>query len=90
MIIITKKTIMDLQTRKIQFIQEFLKYANSNVLDKMEELIRQERNKEFEKEIKPMTLDEYEHRIAIAVEDVKNNRVRGASQLKNEIATINK
>jgi len=78
---------MDLQTRKIQFIQEFLKYANSNVLDKMEDLLRQERNKEFEKEIKPMTLDEYEHRIDTAFEDVKNNRVRSAKQLKNEIAT---
>lgn len=78
---------MDLQTRKIQFIQEFLKYANSNVLDKMEELLKQERNKAFEKEIKPMTLDEYEHRIDAAFEDVKNNRVRSAKQLKNEITT---
>lgn len=78
---------MDLQSRKIQFIQEFLKYANSNILDKMEELLRQERNKEFEKEIKPMTLDEYEHRIDAAFEDVKKDRVRSARQLKNEIAT---
>jgi hypothetical protein len=78
---------MDLQSRKIQFIQEFLKYANSNILDKMEELLKQERNKEFEKEIKPMTLDEYEHRIDTAFEDVKNNRVKSARQLKNEIAT---
>jgi len=78
---------MDLQTRKIQFIQEFLKYANSNVLDKMEDLLRRERNKEFEKEIKPMTLDEYQHRIDTAFEDVKNNRVRSAKQLKNEIVT---
>jgi hypothetical protein len=78
---------MDLQTRKIQFIQEFLKYANSSVLDKMEDLLRQERNKAFEKEIKPMSLDEYEHRVDNAFEDVKDNRVRTARQLKNEIAT---
>ena len=78
---------MDLQSRKIQFIQEFLKHANSNILDKMEELLRQERKKEFEKEIKPMTLDEYERRIDAAFDDVKNNRVKSARQLKNEIAT---
>lgn len=77
---------MDIQSRKIHFIQEFLKYANSNMLDKMEELLRQERNKEFEKEIKPMTLEEYEHRIDTAFEDVKNNRVKSARRLKNEIA----
>lgn len=78
---------MDLQTRKIQFIQEFLKYANANILDKFEELLKQERTKEFEKEIQPMTLDEYEHRIERAFEDVKNNRVKSAKNLKNEIAT---
>ncbi len=78
---------MDLQSRKIQFIQEFLRYANSNMLDQMEELLRRERNKEFKKEIKPMTLNEYECRIDTAFEDVKNNRVKSARQLKNEVAT---
>jgi len=78
---------MDLQSRKIQFIQEFLKYGNANILDKLEELLNQERTKEFEKEIKPMTLKEYEARVEKAFEDVKNNRVMSARKLKNEIAT---
>lgn len=78
---------MDLQSRKIQFIQEFLKYANTNILDKFEEMLKQEREKEFEKEIEPMTLKEYEHRIDKAFKDVKNNRIKSARQLKKEIAT---
>lgn len=78
---------MDIQSRKIQFIQEFLKYANTNILDKFEELLKQERQKEFEKEIEPMTLKEYERRIDKAFEDVKNNRVKSARQLKKEITT---
>jgi hypothetical protein len=41
----------------------------------------------FEKEIEPMTLLEYEDRIGKALEDVKNNRVKSAKKLKNEIAT---
>lgn len=47
---------MDLQTRKVQFIQEFLKHANENLLGKFEKLLKQEREKAFEKEIKPLTL----------------------------------
>jgi hypothetical protein len=78
---------MDLQSRKIHFIQEFLKYANTNILDKFEEMLKQERNKEFEKKIKPMTLKEYELRVLTAIEDVNNNRVRSAKTLKDEIAT---
>ena len=82
-----KKTVMDIQSRKIQFIQEFLKYANVNILDKFEEMLKQERKREFEKEIKPMTLKEYELRVETAFKDVKNNRVKRAKTLKDEIAT---
>ena len=78
---------MDLQTRKIQFIQEFLKYANTSILAKFEEMRKREREKVFEKAIKPMTLKEYEQRIDKAFEDVKNNRVKNARKLKKEIAT---
>ena len=47
---------MDLQTRKLDFIQDFLKYANTSILEKFGEMLRQEREKEFKQEIKPMTL----------------------------------
>lgn len=78
---------MDIQTRKIQFIQEFLKCVNENMLAKFEELLKQERINALEKEIKPMTLLEYEQRIEKAFEDVKNNKVKSARNLKEEIAT---
>lgn len=78
---------MDLQTRKIHFIQEFLKYANENLLGKFEKLLKQEREKAFEQEIKPLTLKEYELRMEKAFKDVKNNRVKSARVLKKEIAT---
>ena len=78
---------MDLQSRKIQFIQEFLKYANTNILDQFEEMLKKEREKVFEKEIEPMTLKEYELRVERAFQDVKSNRVKSARKLKQEIAT---
>jgi len=78
---------MDIQTRKLDFIQDFLKYANTSILEKFEEMLRQEREKELEQEIKPMTLKQYEHRINKALTDVEHNRVKSARALKNEIAT---
>jgi len=78
---------MDIQTRKIHFIQDFLRFANTNILNKFEEMLRRERERAFEKEIRPMTLKQYEQRIDRAMEDVKNNRVRSARTLKKEIAT---
>jgi len=82
-----KYKIMDIQTRKIQFIQEFLKHADAGMITKFEELFKQEREKALEKEIKPMTLKEYEQRINKAFEDVKNNKVKSARALKKDIAT---
>jgi len=45
-----------------------------------------ERTKAFEKELRPMSLSQYEQRIANAIADVKNNRVKTATSLKKEIA----
>ena len=78
---------MDLQKRKLHFIQDFLKYANNNLLDKFEEILRSEREKAFEKEIKPLTISQYEQRITKAVDDVKNNKAKTAQVMKKEIET---
>ncbi len=78
---------MDIQTRKLHFIEDFLRYANSSVLEKFEQILRQEREKELEKEIKPMTLTQYEHRIYKAIEDIKEGKVKSAKSLKKEIAS---
>lgn len=78
---------MDLQTRKIHFVQEFLRTANSSMLEKFEEMLRYERKKIYEEEIRPMTLNQYEQRIDKAIDDFKNNRVTNAQKLKKDIAS---
>ncbi len=79
--------VMDLQTRRIHFIQEFLSCANSNMLDRFEEILEQEQEKALEKELKPITIKEYEQRIEIAIEDVRNGRAKSVRDLKEEVAT---
>lgn len=78
---------MDIQARKLHFIQEFIRLENDSIIDKFEKLLRKERLKIIEKEISPMTLAQYEQRIDNALDDLKNNRITTAKQLKKEIAT---
>ena len=78
---------MDLQTRKLYFIQEFLRLANDGIIEKFEKVLQQERKKIVEKDISPMTLAEYEQRIDNAKNDLKNNRVTTARKLKKEITS---
>ena len=72
---------MDIQTRKLHFIQEFLRLANENIIEKFEKLLQQERKKIVEKDISPMTLAQYEQRINNAKSDLMNNRVTTANKI---------
>jgi hypothetical protein len=78
---------MDLQTRKINLIQEFLRLANENIVEKLEKMLHQEKIKIIEQEITPMSLAQYEQRIERAIDDLKNNRVTTAKTLKKQIST---
>jgi|TARA_B110000093_G_scaffold34900_1_gene36133 hypothetical protein len=71
---------VDIQTRKIEFVQEFLKLQSENVIARFEKLLKSE-NKGFE----PMTIEEFNKRIDKSMEDSKNDRVIEATELLNEI-----
>jgi hypothetical protein len=78
---------MDLQTRKIHFIQEFLRIANDGVVEKFEKMLQKERKKIEDPDISPMTMDQYEKRIDLALDDLDNNRVTAAKKLKKDISS---
>lgn len=73
---------MDIKTRKIEFIQEFLKVQSEDVISRLEKILQKE-NKPFEKEeFKPMTVEEFNERIDKSMEDSKNGKLTKASDLK--------
>jgi len=76
---------MDLQTRKLNFIQEFLRLKNEDLINKLEHLLRSEKQKQFEENINPMNLDDFNEMIDAAERDSKNNNVIPARDLKKEI-----
>ena len=76
---------MDLQTRKLNFIQEFLRLKNEDLVNKLEHLLRSEKKKQFEENLNPMNLDEFNKIIDSAELDSQNNNVILAKDLKKEI-----
>jgi hypothetical protein len=76
---------MDLQSRKIEFVQEFLKLQNEEIVLRIEKLLRQETNSAMEGEFKPMTKKEFNDRIDKSMEDSKNGRIIKAADLKVKI-----
>lgn len=76
---------MDLETRKISFIQEFLRLQNEDIVNGLEEYLRKRKAELFEKNAKPMTMEQYNAEIDQAMEDSKNGRMIKADDLKAKI-----
>jgi len=80
---------MDLQSRKIEFMQEFLKIQSEEMISKLEIILRKEYKILDKKEFKPMTIDEFNMRIDKSMEDSENGRLIDASDLKAKIEKWN-
>jgi len=76
---------MDIQARKIHFVQEFLRVADDELVTKLERVLRIERKKKLEEELSPMTMKEFNEIIDKSEDDFKNERVTEARNLLNQI-----
>lgn len=73
---------MDLQTRKLELIQAFLKVKSEDVISKIEKLLKAEKSKSTNNELKPMSIEEFNSRIDQSLEDSKNDKVIDQEDLK--------
>lgn len=74
---------MDLQTRKLNFIQDFLKLESEKAVSHLEKLLQKETQNNSD--LKPMTIKEFQSRIDQSTEDSKNGRLTKSSKLISEI-----
>lgn len=74
---------MDLQTRKLNFIKDFLKLESENAISQLEKLLQKETQNNSE--LKPMAMKDFQKRIDQASEDSKNGKLTENSKLISEI-----
>jgi len=74
---------MDLQTRKIEFVQAFLKLQSEEVISHLEKLLQKET--QSNSEWKELSMKEFQKRIDQSNEDSKNERLTENSKLISEI-----
>tara|TARA_R110002050_G_scaffold74772_4_gene160101 strand:- start:326 stop:559 length:234 start_codon:yes stop_codon:yes gene_type:complete len=72
---------MDLEARKIEFVQEFLKLQSEEAVSRLEKILRKEKNASNERIFEPMTQDELNKRIDKSESDFRNNRFKSSSEL---------
>ena len=76
---------MNLETRKINFIQEFLNLDNEDIILGFENLLRKTKTEQIENSHKPMSLRQLNSEIDLAMEDSENGRMIKATDLKAKI-----
>jgi len=75
---------MDIQTRKISFIQEFLKLQNEEIIESLEEFLKSKKREFGDSLMEPMSTYQFNKEIDESMNDSKENRITKASELKNK------
>lgn len=76
---------MNLEARKISFIQEFLKLQNEELIIELEKLLNNMKSELRQEDLIPMSMEQYEQEIDQAMEDSKKGRMISARDLKSKI-----
>ncbi len=78
---------MDIQTRKINFIQEFLRLRNIKLIEKLEKILLEDKAVNYEANLNPMSIDDFYKMIDQSVEDAKQGKVISAQDLNESVKT---
>lgn len=76
---------MDLEARKISFVQEFLRLQNEEIVNQLEKLLHEQKVQLLDLEMKPMSLDQFNNEIDQSINDVAQGRITSAKDLKSRI-----
>ncbi len=72
---------MNIEARKIEFVQEFLKLQSEEAISRLEKILRKEQKTSNEQILIPMTEEELNKRIDQSESDFLNNRFKKSSEL---------
>lgn len=76
---------MDLEARKISFVQEFLRLQNEEIVLQLEKLLHEQKVQLLDLEMKPMSLDQFNTEIDQSINDVAHGRITSGKDLKLRI-----
>jgi len=76
---------MDIQTRKINFVQEFLRLRNIKLIEKLEKILLEDKAKDYEANLKAMSVDNFNKMIDKSIDDAKQGNVADARELKESV-----
>jgi len=75
---------MNIESRKLLLIQELLQIKNEEIIIGLEKTLKQWRSKQHEKELKPMSQEQFNKEIDQAMTDSREDNVIKATELRKK------
>ncbi|MCX6309562.1 MAG: hypothetical protein NTY32_12270 [Bacteroidia bacterium] len=79
--------LMDIQTKKLKLIEDFLSISDEKLLDKLDYLIRKEKREGYSEKLKPLSLNEFHEMVNEAIEDYEKGNTILQEDLEKEVLT---
>lgn len=76
---------MDLQARKLEFIEEYIRLADEKIVLKFEKLLRSEKEKAIKLGLKPLSQIELDSMIEESETDIKQGNVLSHQSVKQSV-----
>ena len=76
---------MDLQTRKLEFIKDFLELNSEEAVIQLERLLKKQISVDVEPDHTPMSVEEFNARVDQSMSDSINGQLTTSKSLKSEI-----
>jgi len=76
---------MNLEIRKLNFIQDFLRINNEKVVLLLEKALTEEKRKLYDKNLSPYTIEEFDKLIDQSEEDTKHKKFKSTELFKSEL-----
>ena len=76
---------MDLEARKISFVQEFLRLQSEEIVIDLENLLHKQKVELLDPEMKSMNIEQFNKEIDQSLDDSRNARIVSGKDLKSKI-----
>ena len=73
----------DIQSRKMLFMQEYLRHNDEQIIDKLSDLLHKEKSKRLKVKFKPITQDELEAKLNRSEKNIENGEIYSQSEVEN-------
>jgi hypothetical protein len=76
-------TMIDIQTRKLRFMEEYIRLTDETIIEKLAQLLKEEKRKTMQAKLAPMTKEQLIEKLDLSEADIREGRVHTQEEVEN-------